>query len=151
MINTILIIVFLVILAAIAMLCRSLVHKLWHNYSGVKTKLEKLFRTKISDKWWDPRLSWQNKHDVKWTIDVFGFRWITKVMVQFSDAFHTFNTIELGCYDGIISTLITIIFYLLFGLTFWYLLLIFISVYLLIGVVIFVFFFNLGYDELYTK
>lgn len=133
---------------AISMLCRSLVHNLWHRYPETKLKLEKLFRKKIDDQWWDPAISHTNKNSIKWTIDIFGLRWITKVMVQFSDAFHTFNTIELGGYTTSISVFASVILSIL-GYGFWICLLGFFVSFIIVGIILFVIFFNIGYDDLW--
>ena len=141
MIEIILILIAVLILIALSQWCRSLVHRLLHNYPMTKQALEKLFKKPIEDQWWNPAISHTNKNTIKWTIDIFGFRWITKIMVQFSDAFHTFNTIELGCYDLIITVLLC----LLFGLEWYYGILIF----LITGVGFITLFFNLGYDKIW--
>ena len=134
-------IAFNLLILALAMFCRSLVHRLLHNYPMTKKAIEKRFKRPIEDQWWDPRISHTNKNTIKWTIDIFGFRWITKIMVQFSDAFHTFNTIELGCYDLIF----TVLFCLWLGLVWWMGIIIF----LITGVVFITLFFNLGYDKIW--
>lgn len=127
----------------IAMLCRSLVHQVTFNYPRTKERIKKLFGVEISDQWWNPFESWLNKNKIKWTIDVFGLRWITKVMVQFSDAFHTFNTIELGCYSLIISL------WIIFALAFpWWSVFIF---FLFIGIVLMGGFFVIGYDKIWNN
>ena len=97
----------IVVLTALilGMLCRSFVHQLSFNYVRTKARIKQLFNKELDDQWWNPFKSFNNKRTIKWTIDIFGFRWITKVMVQFSDAYHTFNTIELGCYNMAITLL----------------------------------------------
>ncbi|QQS35776.1 MAG: hypothetical protein IPM56_16265 [Ignavibacteriales bacterium] len=118
----------------IAMLCRSLVHQLWHHYQRTKTKLEKILKRRIDDYWWNPVLSYNNKKTT---------------MVQFSDAFHTFNTIELGCYDFVISLLVTIIIHLVVVLHVWLFIAVLVAVFLFIGILVMPQFFNLGYDKLW--
>lgn len=126
------------VLLAIAMLARSLVHTLLHHYALFDGKFN------ADDEWFNPYISWVNKNTIKWTIKI-GKWTVTKfkIPVQFSDGFHFFNTVELGCYDAIIS-------YLLvghFGLG-WYWFIIF---FLIIGVLFMPAFFNLGYDKLWKK
>lgn len=95
-----LILFILFVLLFTAMMCRSLVHNLLHHYDEVDKKFN------LNDAWFDPKISWLNKYATKWTIKV-GSRIIRlKTPVQISDAFHFFNTLELGCYNGIISLLI---------------------------------------------
>ena len=122
------------VLLAIAMLCRSLVHTLLHHFKNFDDKYD------AKDEWWNPAISWKNKYFIKWTIDLFNWR-VTKfnIPVQVSDAFHWFNTLELGAYCFIIS--------ILFGL--W-------QETILAGIIAFVvagtmmiFIFNLGYDKLW--
>ena len=136
MTEIILIIVFEVLLIAIAMLCRSLVHIILHHYNQFDEKFN------ADDIWFDSRVSWQNKYLVRWTITLFDLT-ITKfkIPVQFSDAFHTFNTIELGTYD----LAITIPLAIALGLAWWWGIIIF----LIIGVILMPLFFNLGYDKLW--
>lgn len=126
----------------IAMMCRSMVHQVTFNYPRTKQRIKELFGKEISDQWWNPFLSWKNKNTIKWTIDIFGLRWVTKVLVQFSDAFHTFNTIELGCYDLIMT--LWIIHSL--ELTWWIWIL---PIFLFIGVILMGGLFALGYDKVW--
>lgn len=136
MIEIIIVIAVLIILLVIAMLCRSLVHVILHHYNQFDDKF------KADDIWFDPRVSWQNKHFVRWTITLFDIT-ITKfkIPVQFSDAFHFFNTVELGCYD----LMVTILICLWLGLTWWTGIIIF----LIVGVLLMPLFFNLGYEKIW--
>lgn len=136
-------IITITLLILLAMLLRSLVHQLDFNYPRTKERIKKVFGVDIDDQWWNPALSWKNKYNIKWTIDIFGFRWITKVMVQFSDAFHTLNTIELGCYDLIISILLVSNF----GLAWWWTVIIF----LFIGLALMGGVFAIAYDNLWQE
>lgn len=120
----------------IAMLCRSLVHSLLHHYAWFDNKYE------VPDFWWMPSQSWMNKYKIHWTIDLFSWR-VAKfpIPVQVSDAFHLFNTIELGAYDIMIS--LPLVLYL--GLAWWW----FVVIFLIIGVVMMPLIFNLGYNKLF--
>ena len=118
----------IILLLYIAMLCRSLVHNLLHHYNdfAIKWKIK-------NHNWWNPAVSWKNKYNADGTRN--------KKMVQFSDAFHTFNTIELGAYAIIIAILIC----LWLGLA-WYF---GVAVFLITGVILMPLFFNLGYDRIF--
>ena len=118
----------------IAMLCRSLVHTLLHHYYAFDDKFN------ADDFWWMPSESWMNKYKIHWTIDLFSWR-VAKfpIPVQVSDAFHLFNTIELGAYCFIISILTILVF----GI--WWTGLIAFAITGTLMVLIF----NLGYDKLW--
>lgn len=100
--------IFLFLLWIISGLSRSLVHAILHHYKEFDEKFDS------GDFWFNPNISWRNKYLVKWTIKIFSFvRIVFPVPVQFSDAFHFFNTIELisdhireAIYVGIISDLL---------------------------------------------
>jgi len=140
----ILIIILILALLIISGLSRSLVHVLLFHYNDFKIK----YKIK-DDQWWNPAISWVNKNNIKWTIDLFGFRWITKIMVQFSDAFHTFNTIELAS-DIIREALyLALLIHAIFGLLFGAYLLIFFGSFAIILSVKILIAFNYGYDELW--
>lgn len=128
-------VIILFLLLTIAMLCRSLVHTLLHHYKSFDDKYN------VEDQWWNPAISWKNKYFIKWTIDLFHWR-IAKfnIPVQVSDAFHWFNTVELGAYCLIIS----ILFFMLYGI--WIAVLSFV-----ITGTLMVLIFNLGYDNLWVK
>ena len=104
----------------IAMLCRSLVHTLLHHYGDFKIK----FNVK-NDQWWNPGISWTNKR--------------TKFL-QTSDAFHFFNTIELGAYTFAITIPTS-----LWLNTIWYMSVV---IFLIIGAILIIIF-NIGYDRLW--
>jgi hypothetical protein len=129
--------IILALLLTIAMLCRSLVHTLLHHYLLFDNKFN------ADDFWWMPSESWMNKYKIHWTIDLFSWR-VAKfpIPVQASDAFHLFNTIELGAYDMMISLLLV----LYLGLAWWW----FFIVFLIIGVVLMPLIFNLGYNKLWS-
>ena len=128
----ILISLLVVIGLAIAMLCRSLVHTLLHHYKSFDEKYD------AKDEWWNPVISWKNKYFIKWTIDLFNWR-VTKfnIPVQVSDAFHWFNTLELGAFCFIIS--------ILFG--FWYGTILSGIIAFAITGTLMVLIFNYGYDK----
>jgi len=121
-------ILIIILLLYIAMLCRSLVHTLLHHYPAfsIKWKIK-------NHQWWNPAVSWKNKYNADGTRN--------KKMVQFSDAFHTFNTTELGAYAIIIAILIP----LWLGLM-WYF---GVGIFIITGVILMPLFFNLGYDRLW--
>lgn len=129
--------ILLALLLAIAMLCRSLVHTLLHHYGSLDAKYD------VKDEWWNPTISWKNKYVLDENNDLVldenenPIR--NKKMVQFSDAFHTFNTIELGAYCSIISILTALVF----GI--WWIGLIAFAITGTLMVLIF----NLGYDKLW--
>jgi len=128
----IIIFILIFIALAIAMLCRSLVHTLLHHYPAFEKKFS------IANQWWwNPAISWKNKYVLDENGNATSVR--NKKMVQFSDAFHTFNTIELGAYCFIISILTA----LAFGI--WWTGLI---AFAITGTLM-VLFFNLGYDKLW--
>jgi hypothetical protein len=134
--NIIAVILIEVILLFIAMMCRSLVHTLLHHYGEFDKKFN------ADDYWFFPDESWTNKKTIKWTVKIFN--WFTfkfNIPVQFSDAFHFFNTVELGAYDLAITVPLTIAL----GLVWWWGIIIF----LIIGLVLMVLFFDLGYDEIW--
>lgn len=80
------------------MLCRSLVHTVLHHYQEFDEKFN------ADDFWWYPDTSWKNKYSIKWTLKIFNwFIWKFNIPVQVSDAFHFFNTIELGARDSAIA------------------------------------------------
>jgi hypothetical protein len=118
------------------MLCRSLVHTILHHFPEFDKKYN------VEDFWWMPSVSWLNKKTIKWTIKYFGYRLQFYIPTQVSDAFHWFNTVELGCYDAIITILIC----LWLGLAWW----IGVIIFLVIGVILMPLFFNLGYNELWV-
>lgn len=136
MIEMVLIIAGLILLLAVAMLCRALVHTILHHYP----EFDKKYST--DDVWFNPDISHINKRTVKWTIKFCNWT-ITKfnIPVQVSDAFHFFNTVELGCYD----LMVTILICLWLGLVFWMGIIIF----LITGIILMPLFFNLGYDKLW--
>ena len=74
----------------IAMACRALVHNLLHHYE----QFAEQFNIE-NHQWWNPAISWKNKYNEDGTRN--------KKILQFSDAFHFFNMIELGCYTFAIS------------------------------------------------
>ena len=79
-------IILLILLSLIvSMACRSLVHTLLHHYNQFAEK----FKIK-NRQWWNPAVSWTNKYNSDGTRN--------KKILQFSDAFHFFNMIELGAY-----------------------------------------------------
>ena len=125
-----------IIALLISMACRALVHNLLHHFFDTDKKFN------MEDQWWNPAISWLNKRTVKWTIDIFNWR-VAKfpIPVQASDAFHLFNTIELGAYAIIISILIP----LWLGLM-WYF---GVGVFIITGVILMPLFFNLGYDRIF--
>lgn len=128
-------IIIIVLALIIAMLCRSLVHTILHHYGEFDKKYQ------AADYWWQPGISHINKRTIKWTIKIFNwFVWKFNIPVQVSDAFHFFNTVELGCYNLIISILAV----LAFGLVWWWGLIIFAGIALIM-----IIFFNLGYDEIW--
>ena len=122
----------------IAMLCRSLVHTLLHHYGSFEYKFPKL-----NIQWWNPAISWRQKYktdkNFELILDENKNPIRNKKMVQFSDAFHTFNTIELGAYCFIIS--------ILFGL--WYSTILSGIIAFAITGTLMVLIFNLGYDKLW--
>lgn len=128
-------IIIIVVLLIIAMLCRSLVHTLLHHY----LQFDKKFNA--DDYWWLPNLSWLNKYKVKWTIDLFGWR-VAKfpAPVQVTDAFHFFNTIELGAF----TLAVTIPVSLWLGAV-WYMSIV---IFLIVGAILIIIF-NIGYDRLW--
>lgn len=154
----IIIIIVIVLLLIISGLSRSLVHTLLHHYPEFKKKF------KIPDNkdyWWDPRVSWKNKNNIKWTIDFPEIKWkrFTPVMifkrirfgilVQFSDAFHFFNSIEViadhlreALYSAIV---INFIYQMFFGMDFR----IFLLSFLVHGTIKILISFNLGYDKIW--
>ena len=127
------------------MFCRSLIHRLLFNYEDTKIKIQRMFKTPIDDNWWNPAISWTNKYKIKWTVKTF-FKVIKfPIPVQFSDAFHTFNTIELGGYTYCIAAPLSIAFagafhWLEFAITF-----------VVIGFGLIVLLFNLGYDNIWKN
>lgn len=124
------------ILIVIAMLCRSLVHTLLHHYGEFAEK----FNIK-NHRFWNPAISWMYKYSTKWTIKIFNwFVWKFNIPVQFSDAFHFFNTVELGARDSAIAILICL--WMNFD---WLGCLITFAVIIITDVV----FFNLGYDKIW--
>ena len=119
----------------IAMACRTLVHNLLHHYYDTDKKFN------LDDQWWNPLISWMNKKTIKWTIDILDWRVVKfPIPVQFSDAFHLFNTVELGAY----TFAITIPLYLYLGYDWWSFLIIF----GVIGLII-ILTFNLFYDKIW--
>ena len=129
-------IILIVLCLIIAMLCRSLVHTILHHFPEFDKKYN------VEDFWWMPSVSWLNKKTIKWTIKYFGYRLQFYIPTQVSDAFHWFNTVELGCYDAIITILIC----LWLGLAWW----IGVIIFLIIGVILMPLFFNLGYNKLWV-
>ena len=113
----------------IAGLCRSLVHTLLHHYGA----FAELFGI-TNHQWWNPAISHTNKK--------------TR-MVQFSDAFHTFNTIELGAIYFVVSYLLSVITELMFFIDGWILVLVFIGIYLVVLLWTTYLWFNLGYNKLW--
>ena len=131
-----LIIIFLLLF--LAMMCRSLVHTLIHHYAKFDEKYD------ADNQWWNPGISWTNKKTIFWTIKILNWT-VTrfKIPVQVSDGFHLFNTVELGCYDAIISILLT----QWLALEWYYGIIIF----LIIGIVLMPALFNWGYDKIWRK
>jgi len=134
----------LIFLLIISGLCRSIVHTLLHHYPEFKKK----WKIK-NDQWWNPAVSHVNKDNIKWTIDIFGFRWVTKILVQFSDAFHTFNTIELISDNIRESLYFSTLVYYLYGLLINYTIAIFFAALLFHGGIKILISFNYGYDKLW--
>jgi len=131
----------------VAILCRSLVHTLLHHYDEFDKKFN------VNDKWWDPKISWKQKYktdeNFELILDVYDKPIRNKKIIQTSDAFHFFNTTELGAYDFIISSLMTFILCLYFKLIIWVSIIVFVGLFLTIGLVLMALIFNLGYDKLW--
>lgn len=124
-----------IILLFIAMMCRSLVHVLLHKYKEFDEKF------KADDFWFFPDESWTNKYSVKWTIKIFN--WFTfkfNIPVQFSDAFHFFNTIELGAFTFAITIPIC-----LWMRAEWFMC---VAIFIITGAIL-ILVFNLGYDKIW--
>lgn len=134
-------IILIFIALVIAMLCRSLVHTLLHHFPAFYLAFSKKY--KIDVRWWDPKISWKQKYitdkNFELVLDINKEPIRNEKMVQFSDGFHTFNTIELGAYCFIISILMALVF----GI--WWTGLI---AFIITGTLM-VLFFNFGYNRLW--
>jgi hypothetical protein len=139
--NIIAVILIEVILLFIAMMCRSLVHTLLHHYG----KFTEKYNIR-NHRFWNPEISWVDKYELNedGSIKLDGNDKPIKkkgVWIFWYDAFHRFNTVELGTYDLAITIPLTITL----GLVWWWGIVIF----LIIGVALMPLFFNLGYDEIW--
>ena len=131
-------IIIIVMLLIIAMMCRSLVHTLLHHFGTFLLK----YRIK-NIRWWNPSISWKNKYvldEDEEPVTKDGKPVRNKKIIQFSDAFHFFNMIELGCY----VLAVTIGIWWALGLVWWW----FLIIYGMIGLVI-ILSFNLFYDKIW--
>ena len=72
-------------------------------------------------------------------------------MVQFSDAFHSINTVELGAIYFVITYLLAVIAELIFFLDGWIVVLVFVGIYLVVMLWTTFLWFNLGYNNLWGK
>ena len=113
-------VILIVVCLIIAMLCWSLIHTLYHHYDAFALKY------KITDhQWWNPAISWTNKREY---------------FLQFSDAFHTFNTIALGAFALAITIPVS-----LWLSAVWYMSIV---IFLIVGAILIIIF-NVGYDRLW--
>lgn len=126
--------IFIVVCLIIAMLCRSLVHTLLHHYKEFDGKFN------ADDFWFLPSESWRNKYWIKWTIKWFTWKVKFPIPIQFSDAFHFFNTIELGAFTFAITIPVC-----LWMRAEWF---ICIAIFLIIGALLIIIF-NVGYDRIW--
>jgi hypothetical protein len=138
-------IILIILCLIIAMLCRSLVHTLLHHFG------EFLLKWKIKNiRWWHPAISWKNKYlldEDEEPIMKDGEPIRNKKIVQFSDAFHFFNMIELGAF--VLAITISLAFVndtltWLLGLA-WYMSIV---IFLIVGAILIIIF-NIGYDRLW--
>ena len=131
---------FVFVATIIAMICRALVHTLLHHYGSFSSK----FNVR-NHRWWNPEISWLNKYELNDDNSIKldeNDKPIKKkgVIIQLSDAFHFFNTIELGAFTFTIATPV----WMLLGLAWWWL----IIIYGIIGLII-ILTFNLFYDKIW--
>ena len=131
-------IILIVLCLVIAMLCRSLVHTLLHHFGEflLKYKIKNIY-------WWHPSISWKNKYvlDEDGEITYKNGKPIrNKKIVQFSDAFHFFNMIELGAFTLAITIPVS-----LWLSAVWYMSIV---IFLIVGAILIIIF-NIGYDRLW--
>jgi hypothetical protein len=130
--------ILIVVCLTIAMLCRSLVHTLLHHFG------EFLLNYKVKDiRWWHPVISWKNKYVLDEDGEITyknGKPVRNKKIIQFSDAFHFFNMIELGAFTFAVTIPVC-----LWMRAEWFMC---IAIFLIIGAIL-ILVFNLGYDKIW--
>lgn len=132
----------------IAGLSRSLVHTLQHHYG----QFVKAFNI-TNHQWWNPGISWENKYKKneygEFIRDKNGDLIRNGKLVQFSDAFHTFGTVELGAEYFLVAFLLTILAEMILFIHGWILIIVFAGVYIVLMLWRTFIWFNLGYDKLW--